>query len=68
MLGEEGGICVPYGSNHWNLEKPNIDNLIGAAIRVIESRDRFSLTARKRAEDLFDVEKMVDLYLGFMLD
>lgn len=67
LLGDEGGVCVPYGSDHWKLEKPDIGNLVAAGVQVLQALPQYRLSARKRAEELFDVNRMVDLYLGFML-
>jgi glycosyltransferase involved in cell wall biosynthesis len=66
LLGEEGGIYVPYGGNHWKLEQPDIPHLTAAAVQVIENSARYRQSARKRAEQLFNVDLMVEKYLNAM--
>jgi len=63
----EAGVLVPYGANHWKLEKPDIPSLAEAADRVLDDQSRYRKAARDRAEDEFDVEKMVDEYLKVLL-
>jgi glycosyltransferase involved in cell wall biosynthesis len=66
MLTEWSGRCAPYGSNHWKLEPPVFDQIIDDAITVIEHQDTFRKGARKRAEDVFDIELMMSQYLAIL--
>ena len=66
LLGEEGGISVPYGSDHWKIGPADIGGLIQAGIKVLQNEDNYRQTARKRAERLFNVETMVESYLEFI--
>lgn len=61
------GRLVPYGTNPWKLETPDIPALASAAAEVLENESRFRTSARERAEKLFDVENMVDDYLKVLL-
>jgi glycosyltransferase involved in cell wall biosynthesis len=61
------GRLVPYGTNPWKLETPDIPALASAAAEVLDHESRFRAYARDRAEKLFDVENMVDEYLKVLL-
>lgn len=67
LLGEEGGKLVPYGGNPWKLEQPDIQVLAGAAGEILQEQARFRKAARARAEELFNLNKMVDEYLKVLL-
>ena len=62
LVGENGGIVVPYGANYWNLEPPKTRPLALAAKKILNNRDKYSHSARKRAEEFFSVESMVTKY------
>jgi glycosyltransferase involved in cell wall biosynthesis len=61
------GRLVPYGANPWKLEPPDIPVLADAAAEVLDDQHRFRISARERAEKVFDVEIMVDEYLKVLL-
>ena len=63
----DAGRLVPYGANPWKLEPPDIPALATAAAEVLDDQQRFRASARARAEDVFDVQKMVDEYLKVLL-
>lgn len=63
----DAGRVVDYGSNHWELEAPRIEGLAVAASEVLENQAHFRLCARRRAEEGFDLEKMVESYLQALL-
>ncbi|NPV84542.1 MAG: glycosyltransferase family 4 protein [Anaerolineae bacterium] len=67
LIGEYAGRYVPYGGNHWVLDPPDVISLAGAAYEVLCNREVFSRAARQRAEEAFDVHKMVDLYLDALM-
>ena len=64
----DAGRLVPYGANEWKLEKPDIPVLANAAVEVLEDQTRFRNSARKRAESVFGLDKMVDEYLKVLLE
>ena len=68
LIGENGGIVVPYGSNYWNLETPNVEVLAKAAQKIIIALPAFRKSARTRAEEFFNVEAMVEKYRQILLD
>ena len=67
LVVEGAGKTVPYGANHWKLEPPDIQSLSLAAMEVIKDQDKYQAAARRRAEEAFDVNWMVDQYLDLML-
>ena len=67
LIAQDAGKIVPYGSNYWNLEKPNTSALVEAAIEVLNHQPEFRQAARKRAEKLFDVNQMVEKYIDVLL-
>ncbi len=67
LIGEDGGVVVPYGNNYWQLEAPATENLVNAAVNVLENLPDYKKSARKRAEELFGLEKMVADYRKVLL-
>jgi glycosyltransferase involved in cell wall biosynthesis len=67
LVGEDAGCIVPYGANPWELETPAIDSLAASAERVLENRDSFRAAARRRAEEKFGLDEMVEAYLKVLL-
>ena len=68
LVGEEGGIVVPYGTNYWKLEPPKTDELVKAVTKVLVDLPRFRASARQRAEELFGLNNMVAAYKKALLD
>lgn len=64
---EGNGRVVPYGSNYWNLEPPDVGVLVDAAMEILADRNRFSLAARRKAVTSFSADRMVDGYLDMLL-
>jgi glycosyltransferase involved in cell wall biosynthesis len=62
------GQVVPYGSNYWNLEKPDIQNLAKAAMEILTNQKQYRLPARKKAEEAFGLPRMVDQYMAALFD
>ncbi len=63
LINQETGRVVSYGSNYWNLEPPDVPSLASAAMEVLSDLKTFSLAARRRAEEEFGLDQMVDKYL-----
>jgi glycosyltransferase involved in cell wall biosynthesis len=63
----DAGRLVPYGTNPWKLETPDIPALADATADVLDDQARFRTSARQRAENGFDLENMVDAYLKVLL-
>ena len=62
LVDKDAGRVVPYGSDFWKLEAAQSPNLITAAIEILKNQFHFRKAARARAEDLFGLEKMTELY------
>ncbi len=67
LVGQDGGITVPYGANYWKLEAPQTEPLAKAAAQVLENMDKFRASARRRAEENFGLDKMVERYMKVLL-
>jgi glycosyltransferase involved in cell wall biosynthesis len=68
LVGEDGGIIVPYDGDFWNLEAPKSEPLAKAACEILNNHQKFQHAARERAENLFSVEQMVEDYRKMLLD
>ena len=63
----DAGRLIPYGANQWKLEKPDISALANAAEEVLQNNEHFRTSARKQAETVLGLDKMVDEYLKVLL-
>ena len=68
LIGKDGGIVVPYGSKHWDLEAPLVKPLAIAAENIINNLSEFKRSARSRAEKYFSADTMVEKYRQVLLD
>ena len=68
LVTDDAGCIVPYGSNPWKLETPDISTLAISAENVLTKQDQFRAAARKRAEFAFGLDQMVDSYLNVLLE
>ena len=64
----DAGRIVPYGSDPWKLETPDIPSLAAAAAEMLEDQPRFRRAARARAEAAFGADRMVEAYLKVLLE
>jgi len=67
LLEGQAGLVVPWGSNFWKLEPPDIPPLAKAAMQIFTEQPRFRTAARARAEAAFDLDTMVERYLAVLL-
>jgi glycosyltransferase involved in cell wall biosynthesis len=63
----DSGRVVPYGGDPWKLDRPDIPALALAAEEIIDNQKHFCIAARRRAEEAFGLDKMVDCYLDVLL-
>jgi glycosyltransferase involved in cell wall biosynthesis len=63
LITNDAGRLVPYGGDSWKLDPPDIDKLAEAASNIINNQAGFRTAARKRAEDAFGLDQMVEGYL-----
>ncbi len=67
LVGEDGGAVRPYGTDHWELKAPEPDELVTASAKVLADLPQFQKSARKRAEDRFGLDQMVEAYQKILL-
>lgn len=67
LIGSEGGVTVPYGGDPWQLEEPDIQALSKGAIEILSRIGNYRTSSRKRAEEAFNLDTMVDNYLELLL-
>jgi glycosyltransferase involved in cell wall biosynthesis len=63
LVTDGSGRVVPYGSNPWELEKPDLPALAESAVEILLNQAGFRTGARQRAETLFGLDQMVNSYL-----
>ena len=66
LVSADAGLLVDYGGDPWKLEAPDIDGLARAAQEILEDQSRFRAAARKRAEQAFGLQRMIDGYLALI--
>ena len=67
VLGDSGRL-VPYGSDLWKLEPPDIPALAEASAEILREQNCFRKAAREQAEKALGLDKMVEAYLKFLLE
>jgi glycosyltransferase involved in cell wall biosynthesis len=67
LIEGDAGLVVPWGSNFWKLEPPDLPMLADAAQRIFKEQDYFRQSARRRAQAAFGLDRMVDRYLEALL-
>lgn len=63
----QGGVIVPYGGDPWKLDVPDVDGLAKAALDVFQNQEKYRPAARRRAEELFGLDGMVERYLDILI-
>jgi glycosyltransferase involved in cell wall biosynthesis len=63
----DAGRIAPYGGDPWQLDPPDVDGLALGGVEILLDQARFHAGARRRAEDAFGLERMVDAYLEVLL-
>lgn len=66
LITGDAGQVVPWGSNFWKLEPPDIPILAEAARSVILNQNLYRPAARARAEAAFGLDTMVERYLAVL--
>ncbi len=67
LITEEAGRVVPYCGDPWNLDPPDVAGLAKGAAEVLANQVRFRQGARRRAEEAFGLDSMVEGYLSCLL-
>jgi glycosyltransferase involved in cell wall biosynthesis len=63
----DAGRLVPYGGDPWKLDSPDLPALTRAAAEILQNNEHFRQSARRRAEEAFSLDTMVDRYLNVLL-
>ena len=66
LVRDGSGQVVPYGGNVWQLDPPDVNSLVLGAVDILENQPSYRSAARQRAENVFDLEKMVDNYIDVL--
>lgn len=66
LLQNGAGMVVPWGSNFWKLEPPDLTVLVDAAQRVLDQQAQYRAAARARAEAAFGLDEMSEKYLAVL--
>lgn len=64
IVQSSAGRCVAYGGDPWKLDPPDIDGLAQAAHEIINNQTAYRAAARARAVEQFNLDQMVEGYLG----
>lgn len=67
LVGNDGGLTAPYGSDYWKLEAPQLDELVEAGMEIYHKQDQYRNAARERAITYFDMRDMAQRYLEILI-
>jgi glycosyltransferase involved in cell wall biosynthesis len=67
VIGDAGRL-VPYGTDPWRLERPDVSGLATAAAEILGDQQRFRGAARLHAEKDLGIDKMIEGYLKPLLE
>lgn len=68
IISGNAGMVVPYGSNYWNLEQPDIPGLVKAGMEILTHQLDYRQPARQKAEESFSLQRMVDQYIKALFE
>ncbi len=63
----DAGRIVAYGGDPWRLEPPDFPALARAGEEILHDQERFRAGARRRAEEAFSLDDMVEAYREVLL-
>lgn len=66
IVDEQAGAVVPFGGDPWKIDPPDLDGLARAALDLLADLPRYRSGARRRAEESFGLERMIDEYLAVL--
>jgi glycosyltransferase involved in cell wall biosynthesis len=62
----DAGRLVPFGGDPWKLERPDLASLASAAAEILADPEHFRQAARRRAQEAFGLDEMVERYLEIL--
>jgi glycosyltransferase involved in cell wall biosynthesis len=62
LVTPKAGELAPYGGDPWKLDPPDVAGLARLASAILEEQPAYRLAARRRAEEAFSLERMVEAY------
>jgi len=68
IVTKNAGVITPYGGDPWKLEKPDTHTLAKSAMEILIQQPKYREGARRRAEESFGLETMIDAYVNVLLD
>jgi glycosyltransferase involved in cell wall biosynthesis len=66
IITEGSGQLVPYGGDPWKLEPPDMAGIAKAVNGILGDQPGYRKAARKRAEEAFGLDHMVEGYLNVL--
>ena len=63
LVRDGAGEIVPWGADYWQLADPVIPPLAAACSQILRDNNTYRQNARRRAEDAFSLDEMVEAYL-----
>jgi glycosyltransferase involved in cell wall biosynthesis len=63
LVDETCGIIVPYGSNPWDLEYPDVESLMLGIKKIFNNYNSYSRIAFKKANDNYCLDMMYEEYI-----
>jgi glycosyltransferase involved in cell wall biosynthesis len=68
LVDDTCGKIVPYGSNPWDLEYPDVKSLKEAIIKLFLDYDTYALKAYQKASEEYSLELMFKNYKAVLLE
>ena len=68
LVPDDAGIVVPYGSDPWKLQPPDINTLADKVATVLLDNEPYRKAARLFAKQHFNLDKMVRNYMDVLLE
>jgi glycosyltransferase involved in cell wall biosynthesis len=68
LIPEDAGSVVPYGSDPWKLQPPDVNSLADEVANVLLDNEPYRKAARLFAEQHFNLDDMVRNYLDVLLE
>jgi glycosyltransferase involved in cell wall biosynthesis len=67
LVTPEAGMIVPFGADPWKVEHPDVAALANKIPALLAELPRYQAGARRRAEEAFSLDTMVEKYLNVLL-